>query len=181
MADEKKDQPSGGGERRSTSTGEQGANARPDRQGAGAAETATATPASQQTRTETGRRGDGGGGNRQELSGADRDRGVRTGSRTGGTTEAMAAEFDELGVDARLDNRVGRQRPRLNPLLKPQQVPGPEVGHFGEHADENGDAFLEATGLGNPQGEVLGLRSLGQLGRGEAERDEIEPVEPQPK
>jgi len=180
MADEKKDQPSGGGERRSTSTGEQGANARPDRQGAGAAETATATPASQQTRTETGR-GDGGGGNRQELSGADRDRGVRTGSRTGGTTEAMAAEFDELGVDARLDNRVGRQRPRLNPLLKPQQVPGPEVGHFGEHADENGDAFLEATGLGNPQGEVLGLRSLGQLGRGEAERDEIEPVEPQPK
>jgi len=180
MADEKKDQPSGGGERRSTSTGEQGANARPDRQGAGAAETATATPASQQTRTETGRRGDG-GGNRQELSGADRDRGVRTGSRTGGTTEAMAAEFDELGVDARLDNWVGRQRPRLNPLLKPQQVPGPEVGHFGEHADENGDAFLEATGLGNPQGEVLGLRSLGQLGRGEAERDEIEPVEPQPK
>lgn len=166
MADDKKDTPVG----------------RTGGPGAGAAETVTpaaprGTTTSVPADTGSGRRS----GGRQELSGADRDKGVRTGSRTGGTTEAMAEEFERLGVDARLDNRVGDQRPRLSPHLKPQQVPGPEVGHFGEHADDNGEAFLEATGLGDQRGEVLGSRSLGQLGRGEADRDETEPVQAQPK
>lgn len=153
---------------------------------AGAAETvqsqkATDTKSTDQGGATTAAAKPQAGRHKAQLSGADRDRGLRTGSRTGGTTEAMAEELDRIGVDARLDNRVGDQRPVLASYLKPQQFPGPEVGHFGEHADELGDAFSEATAA--PDGDVLGSRSLGQLGRGEdtEDADEAAPSEPQPK
>lgn len=106
--------------------------------------------------------GSSGGG---RMSGVDRDRRLRTGQMAGTATETAAQEYEELGVDVRLDNRVGDQRPVLNPVLKPQQVDGPEVGHFGEHADELGEEFAEA--IGGPEGDKIGMRSLGPLGRGE--------------
>lgn len=102
----------------------------------------------------------------EDRSAAERDRGVRTGVRTGGTTEAMAAEFDALGVDARLDNRVGDQRPQRSPFLKPQQVDGPEVGHFAEHAEAHAEEYAELTGVDAVQGDAVGMRSEGDLGRG---------------
>lgn len=138
-----------------------GASAAPDRQGAGAAEQGSAG----QSQTSGGEQG----GERKVRSGKDRDRGLRTGTLTGGTSDAMAEEFERLGIDARLDNRLGDQRPKLSPHIKPQQFPGPRVGHFGEHADENREAFLEATGQNVDEGDVIGARSLGQIGRGEAE------------
>lgn len=117
---------------------------------------------------------------RKRRSGVDRDRGLRTGSRNGGTTEEMAGELDALGVDVRLDNRTGNQRPVLPPYLKPQQVPGPEVGHFGEHDDEFASEF-EDTVTG-PPGEPVGMRSTGAHGRGgEDAVDESQPVTPEPK
>jgi len=95
----------------------------------------------------------------EDRSAAERDRGVRT-------TEAMAAEFDALGVDARLDNRVGDQRPQRSPFLKPQQVDGPEVGHFAEHAEAHAEEYAELTGVDAEQGDAVGMRSEGDLGRG---------------
>lgn len=113
---------------------------------------------------------DTGGG----LSGAERDRRIRTGARGGTATDAMGEEYERLGVDVRLDNRVGDQRPVLNPVLKPQQFDGPEVGHFGEHADEAGDEFAEA--IGRAEGDTIGMRSLGPLGRGEDGDEADQPV-----
>ena|SRR6478672_4656631 len=109
--------------------------------------------------------GDSGGSGGGPRSGVEQDRRLRTGAHAGTATEAAAAEYEELGVDVRLDNRVGDQRPVLNPVLKPQQFDGPEVGHFGEHADELRDEFKEA--ISGPEGDKVGMRSLGPIGRGE--------------
>jgi hypothetical protein len=111
-------------------------------------------------------------GNR--LSGVERDKRLRTGATAGTATENAAAEYEELGVDVRLDNRLGDQRPHLNPVLKPQQIDGPEVGHFGEHADEMREEFQEA--LGGPAGDPVGMRSLGPLGRGEDDDEADQPT-----
>lgn len=113
---------------------------------------------------------DTGGG----LSGAERDRRIRTGARGGTATEAMGEEYERLGVDVRLDNRVGDQRPVLNPTLKPQQFDGPEVGHFGEHADEVREEFADA--VGQVAGDTVGMRSLGPIGRGEDDDQADEPT-----
>jgi len=85
--------------------------------------------------------------------------------RAAGTTPEAAAELEALGVDPRLDNRTGDQRPQAPGPLKPQQFAGPEVGHFAEHAEDNSAEFEEATARG--PGEPVGMRSTGQLGRGD--------------
>ena len=101
-----------------------------------------------------------------ELSGRDLDIARNTGVRTGGTTQAAADEYAALGVNPRLDNRLGRGRPLAEGFApKPQQFPGPEVGHFEEHAEENREAFEAAFGSGNL--EPRGMQSLGPHGRGE--------------
>lgn len=121
--------------------------------------TSTSSPPAKQTGT-AGSSGASSGG---ELSGAERDRKIRL----RGVTEAAGQELDALGVDPRLDNRTGDQRPTANPVPKAQQFDGPEVGHFGEHADGVRAEFEEA--VSGPTGEPLGMRSLGQHGRGEDE------------
>lgn len=140
---------------------------------------AKSQPKSSGARKGTAAKGDAYGGKSPE----DRDRAQRLGTGTGGTTDEMAAELDSLGVDARLDNRVGRHRPTVSPHLKPQQYPGPEVGHFAEHDAANREEFLAVTGQSEEvAGSPLGMRATGQLGRGEhADRDESAPVHPEPK
>ncbi|NYV72982.1 hypothetical protein [Streptomyces sp. UH6] len=44
-------------------------------------------------------------------------------------TRELAVDADEPGIDPRLDNRTGDQRPKLETFpAKPQQVDGPELG-----------------------------------------------------
>ncbi|MCX4622787.1 hypothetical protein ACF09G_13140 [Streptomyces albogriseolus] len=45
------------------------------------------------------------------------------------TTERLAVDANEPGIDPRLDNRTGDQRPKLEEFpAKPQQIDGPELG-----------------------------------------------------
>ena len=167
MADEQK----AGSERRGEKSG-----------GSGAAEAAAPKAAKDTVATPPT---SGCGGGEGERTGAAHDEAVRTGSLTGGTTEAMADELKTRGVDHRLDNRTGRHAPRLPQFLKPQQVPGPEIGRFSEHDAENREAFLAATGASELP-DPMGSRSLGQHGRSEgpaegSDRVEYLPVEPNPK
>lgn len=100
------------------------------------------------------------------ATGADLDRARSSGVRTGGTSEAQAEEYAALGVNPALDNRTGDQRPQASGLApKPQQYPGPEVGHFEEHAEQYGDQFREAFGVGEV--DSLGMHSGGPHGRGD--------------
>lgn len=102
---------------------------------------------------------------KREVSGADLDAQRRVGRTTGGTTEAQADEYEALGVNPSLDNRTGDQRPILAKGVKPQQIDGPEVGHFAEHAErfaEEAKNVLSAV----PEGEVVGMKSEGPHGRG---------------
>lgn len=94
---------------------------------------------------------------------ADADTARATGARTGGTTEAQQDEYAARGVNPALDNRTGRQAPRHRGP-KPQQFPGPEVGHIAEHAAVNGDAFRDA--FGEPDGDEVGAKSEGPHGLG---------------
>lgn len=104
-------------------------------------------------------KGNKGGGQRQE-SGADLDR-----RRTMvGVTETGAEEYAALGVNPRLDNRLGDQRPILPRTPKPQQIDGPEVGHFAEHAEQFAGEFEEA--VRKIDGEPIGSKSEGPHGRG---------------
>jgi uncharacterized protein (DUF3084 family) len=44
-------------------------------------------------------------------------------------TEALAVDAADPGIDPRLDNRTGDQRPKLEEFpAKPQQIDGPELG-----------------------------------------------------
>ncbi|MEU2181236.1 hypothetical protein [Streptomyces thermolilacinus] len=44
-------------------------------------------------------------------------------------TKELAVDPEEPGIDPRLDNRTGDQRPKLEDFpAKPQQIDGPEVG-----------------------------------------------------
>ncbi|MFI9344929.1 hypothetical protein ACIG0D_27240 [Streptomyces sp. NPDC052773] len=44
-------------------------------------------------------------------------------------TEKLAVDADDPGIDPRLDNRRGDQRPKLESFpAKPQQIDGPELG-----------------------------------------------------
>lgn len=113
----------------------------------GAAKPATSTP------TKSGKS--------TALTGAELDRKRRVAF----STPEAAAELEALGVDPRLDNRTGDQRPQVAGPLKAQQFDGPEVGHFGEHADEHREEFAEATG--GPTPDPLGMRAVGRHGRGE--------------
>lgn len=113
----------------------------------GAAKPASSTPAKS--------------GKSTALTGAELDRKRRVAF----STPEAAAELEALGVDPRLDNRTGDQRPTAPGPLKPQQFAGPEVGHFGEHADDNRAEFEEATR--HDVGEPVGMRSSGALGRGD--------------
>jgi hypothetical protein len=105
---------------------------------------------------------------KSDLKGADLDQARSSGLRGGGVTEAAAEEYKELGVNARLDNRTGNQRPTLPPYLKPQQIDGPEVGHFEEHAEKV--RALAEERLATVQGEPLGMKAEGPYGRGPAGR-----------
>jgi hypothetical protein len=72
-----------------------------------------------------------------------------------GVTEAMKKELDDLGVDPRLDNRVGDQRPpEVTWPAKPQQI------NPGDEAPEE---------FGKPTGKSLGSESKGVHGLGEKE------------
>jgi hypothetical protein len=86
--------------------------------------------------------------------------------RSRGTTRSQAEELARLGVNPRLDNRTGGQRPSLAVWpAKPQQVPGPEVGHFAEH-----DQRLRSKHpkwFDKPTPEPAGMRSQGPHGLGE--------------
>jgi len=121
----------------------------------------TKPPASTPATTSGSGSGSGKSGKSGALSGAELDRK----RRAAGTTPEAAAELEALGVDPRLDNRTGDQRPTAPGPLKPQQFPGPEVGHFAEHAEEVGGEFTEATA--RAVGEPVGMRSTGALGRGD--------------
>jgi hypothetical protein len=68
-------------------------------------------------------------------------------------------ELADLGIDARLDNRTGDQRPTVPTKPKPQQIDGPEVGHEREHAEQNPPVEDEL-------GEPLGTKSEGPHGLG---------------
>lgn len=109
--------------------------------------------------------------NLNPKSAADDDTARSTGALTGGSTEAQQKEYEDLGVNALLDNRTGNQRPVLSPILKPQQIDGPEVGHFKEHAEKFGAAAEKA--LATVDGEVLGSQSKGPWGRGELDDGRI--------
>jgi hypothetical protein len=101
-----------------------------------------------------------------DLSGRDLDIARNTGVRTGGTTQAAADQYAQLGVNPRLDNRLGTGRPQGQGFApKPQQFPGPEVGHFEEHKEQFGTEFDELFGGAND--EPRGMQSLGPHGRGE--------------
>lgn len=63
------------------------------------------------------------------------------------------------GIDARLDNRSGAQRPPLEEWpAKPQQVDGPDVAHQVEHTRATLKEFEESTGP------VKGQYSIGSHG-----------------
>lgn len=101
---------------------------------------------------------------KRTAAGADSDR--ATGVTTGGTTAAQQDEFKKLGVNPRLDNRTGDQRPVLADKVKPQQIDGPEVGHFAEHAEryaKDAENVLLANAV---EGEVMGAKAEGPHGRG---------------
>ncbi len=90
----------------------------------------------------------------------------RMGPATGGVTEDMADELAALGVNPQLDNRTGRDRPTTaEAKAKPQQFPGPEVGHFAEHAEKYGPALAEA--FGSAEGDPVGMHAGGPHGRGD--------------
>lgn len=121
----------------------------------------SAAPSAKTTHPESGPVSKTDGGN--TLSGADRDRR----RMLQGLPDEVADEYAALGVNPALDNRMGDQRPRTGALApKPQQVPGPEVGHFGAHDDEVGDDFREQFGAA-AQGDAVGMRAEGPHGRGE--------------
>ncbi|MFF5795798.1 hypothetical protein [Streptomyces albogriseolus] len=45
------------------------------------------------------------------------------------STQALAVDAENPGIDPRLDNRTGDQRPKLEEFpAKPQQIDGPELG-----------------------------------------------------
>lgn len=95
---------------------------------------------------------------RNEESAPERDR-ARRGITNAGITEAQAAEYDELDIDPRLDNRIGRQRPRKPAAPKPQQVSADDGARaLGIHDDD--------------RGEPLGMRSVGPHGVGEGRAPE---------
>lgn len=99
-------------------------------------------------------------------SAVERDQDRTTGVTTGGTTPAQQDEFKALGVNPSLDNRTGDQRPVLPAKLKPQQIDGPEVGHFEEHAEKSKGLLAQVEIPGHVEGETLGMRSSGRHGRG---------------
>ncbi len=100
------------------------------------------------------------------LSGRELDIARNTGVRTGGSTAAAADEYAALGVNPRLDNRLGRQRPQAAGFApKPQQFPGPEVGHFEEHKEAMGAEFDEL--FGRATDDPRGMHAPGPHGRGD--------------
>lgn len=109
---------------------------------------------------------------KQPLKGAELDKQRRLGATTGGTTTAAQEEYERLGVNPRLDNRLGDQRPPLEEYpAKPQQVPGPEVGHFAEHAEEFAELNSKFTGEKDVE-RLGGLRTEGRHGLGDRGVDE---------
>ncbi|MFD5294780.1 hypothetical protein ACFWJU_06190 [Streptomyces mutabilis] len=54
---------------------------------------------------------------------------TRASDQAGPSTEKLAVDADAPGIDPRLDNRTGDQRPKLEDFpAKPQQIDGPELG-----------------------------------------------------
>ncbi|MEV8548320.1 hypothetical protein AB0L04_00495 [Streptomyces glaucescens] len=54
---------------------------------------------------------------------------ARAKEQTEPATEKLAVDADAPGIDPRLDNRRGDQRPKLEEFpAKPQQIDGPELG-----------------------------------------------------
>lgn len=101
-------------------------------------------------------------------AGAQADAAAR-GPRTGGVTDAGHAEYEALGVNPKLDNRVGDQRPHEAEFApKPQQFDGPVVGGGREHAEVNGPQFAELFGRDEAaRGAPVGNSAEGPHGRGE--------------
>lgn len=105
----------------------------------------------------------------EQPTGADLDTARTSGARTGGVTDAMAEEYAAAGVNPALDNRIGDQRPQAGAFAaKPQQFPGPEVGHFAEHEEEVGPAFRAEFETADDK--AMGMHARGPHGRGEDRR-----------
>lgn len=120
--------------------------------GAAAGDTSKPSPT---TRKATGR----------PRSGADLD----AARATAGLPDDAAEEYRALGVNPALDNRLGEQRPlAAAQAVKPQQIPGPEVGRFAEHEEQHGEQYRELFG-GGSVGDLAGMKSEGDHGRGEGE------------
>lgn len=101
-----------------------------------------------------------------DQSGAGLDRARTSGARSGGVGERQQEEYASAGINPALDNRTGDQRPTKRGFAaKPQQYPGPEVGHFAEHADGLRGEFEEAFGGGDEPAERA--HTGGPHGRGD--------------
>ena len=99
-------------------------------------------------------------------SAADADKSRTSGARTASNTEAQQEEYAASGQNPALDNRTGNQRPGKSGWApKPQQFPGPEVGHFAEHAEKYGAEFAKEFGGGDDDAEVGS--TYGPHGRGD--------------
>lgn len=99
-----------------------------------------------------------------DRSAADLDRDRRVGRASGTVTDAQAAEYDQVGVNVALDNRTGDQRPQRQDFpAVPQQVDGPEVGHFAEHAEQTKGLASKFAAKGD---RPVGMKSEGPHGLG---------------
>lgn len=114
-------------------------------------ESKTSTPTRSGTSSASHERADAAPGQKRVLTGVELDH--KRMYRTGGVTESGADEYRRLGVNPLLDNRLGDQRPEVAEWpAKPQQIDGPEVGHFGEHAERFGDQAEKFRNLADPAG-----------------------------
>jgi len=105
----------------------------------------------------------------RKPSAAQSDSDRSSGAKTGINTDAAQAEYAAAGQNPALDNRLGDQRPGARGFkAKPQQFPGPEVGHFAEHAEQYGDAFRKEFDVDDDAGdERLGGGPHGREPRGD--------------
>lgn len=107
---------------------------------------------------------------RQGNSGQDHEPGdgLRDAAQAAHQARTTVPGFE--GVDARLDNRTGAERPKLESWpAKPQQIDGPDVAHQAEHtratlADRE-EAVGERKGMHSPGPHGLSEEALRESGK----------------
>jgi len=76
------------------------------------------------------------------------------------STQALAVDAERPGIDPRLDNRTGDQRPKLEEFpAKPQQIDGPELGEekaVAARADRDREDVGQRKGAKSPGPHGLG-------------------------